>query len=180
MLIKSAYLWVAAVLFGLFSAAPGFATDSPYSGDLGSSKWFETMRKAGFNSAMLRALAGSNGQIAIPPDCIEISGVFTVGRGEIMKGKVPTLRIVSTDDRMDNVPRTPYVVQSVNEPPNFYTVLKRELTYEFYWLDGARDDLFATWKVPVDAPKQVRLIFALDSTGKCRISVYAEQRRAAK
>jgi hypothetical protein len=97
-----------------------------------------------------------------------------------MKGKVPTLRIVSTDDRIDNVPRTPYVVQNVNEPPNFYTVLKRELTYEFFWLDGARDDLFATWKVPVDAPKQVRLIFALDSTGKCRISVYAEQRRAAK
>jgi hypothetical protein len=181
MLIKSVYLLVAAVLFGLFPAAPGFATDAPYSGDLGSSKWFEMMRKAGFNSAMLRALAGSNGQIAIPPDCVEISGVFTVGRGEVVKGKVPTLRILSTDDRVDNVPRTPFITQSANEPPNFYTVLKRELTYEFYWLDNqGRDEQFATWRVPADAPKQVRLIFTIEPGAKCRISVFNEQRPAAK
>jgi hypothetical protein len=181
MLMKSAYLGVAAVLMGLFAGEPGFATDAPYSGDLGNSKWFEMMRKAGHNSAMLRALAGSNGQVAVPSDCVEISGIFVSGRGDPWKGKVANVRIVSTDDRMDNVPRSPFIFQGTAEPPNFYTVLKRDLDYAFYWQDEkGRDERFATWKVPGDAPKQVRLVFALDPLGKCKISVFTEPHRAAR
>lgn len=181
MLMKSATLWVAAVLLGLFLAAPGFASEAPYSGDLGNSQWFDMMRKAGHNSAMLRALAGSNGQSVVPPDCVEISGVFISGRGDAVKGKLPSLRIVSTDDRVDNVPRSPFIFQGTTEPPNFYTVLKRDLNYEFYWQDDkGRDEHFASWKAPADAPKRVRLVFAMDPGGQCKISVYTEQRRAAK
>jgi hypothetical protein len=182
MLITSAYPWVAAVLLGLSPAPPGFATETPYSGDLGTAKWFDMMRQAGQNSAMLRALAGSNGQSVVPPDCVEISGVIISDRGDAYKGKVPNVRIVSADDRVDNVPRSPFIFQgSGPEPPNFYTVLKRDLNYDFYWQDDkGRDERFAVWKAPADGAKQIRLIFALDAGGKCKISVYTEQRRAAK
>ena len=180
MLVKSAYAFLAAALLGLVPVS-GVALDGPYSGDLGNPKWFEMMRQAGHNSAMLKALAGSNGQVAVPPDCVEISVVATAGNGAPYKGKLPNVRIVSTDDRMDNVPRLPFIFQSKTEPPNFYTVLKRELNYEFYWNDEqGREEHFATWKVPSDAPKQVRLVFAVDPGGKCKISVYSEKVRAAK
>jgi hypothetical protein len=180
MLVKCAYALLAAALLGTVPA-PGAAPDNPYAGDLGNAKWFDMMREAGFNSAMLRALAGSNGQIRIPPDCIEIAVVVTAANGAPYKGKLPNVRVVSTDDRMDNVPRLPFISQSKTEPPNFYLVLKRELNYEFYWNDDqGREEHFATWKVPADAPKQVRLLFAVDPGGHCKISVYSEKVRAAK
>ena len=179
MLVQSAYLWFAVVLLGTVPA-PGVPVEGPYSGDLGNAKWFEMMRKAGFNSAMLRALAGSNGQVVVPPDCVEVAVVVTTGTGGPYKGKVPNVRILSTDDRMDNVPRQPFIMQSANEPPNFYTVLRRELNYDLYWNDASgREEHFATWRVPADAPKQLRLIFAVDGT-KCKISVYSEKVRASK
>jgi hypothetical protein len=180
MLVKSAYALLAAALVGI-APAPGAALDGPYSGDLGNAKWFEMMRKAGHNSAMLKALAGSNGQVVVPPDCVEISVVVTGGSGAAYKGKLPNVRIVSTDDRMDNVPRLPFIFQSSSEPPNFYIVLKKELNYEFYWNDNqGREDHFATWRVPPDSPKQVRLLFAVDPVGKCKISVFSEKVRASK
>jgi hypothetical protein len=181
MLMKSATAWVAAVFLGFFVAANGYATEGPYAAGLGNSQWFDMMRKAGHNSAMLKALAGSNGQTVVPKDCIEISGVFLSGRGDAFKGKLPSLRIVSTDDRVDNVPRSPFIFQGTAEPPNFYTVLKRDQNYDFYWLDDkGRDELFLTWKAPAEAPNRLRLIFTLDPAGKCKISVYSEQRQAAK
>jgi hypothetical protein len=179
MLLKSANVLLAAALFGLLSMAAA-ALDAPYNGDLGSTKWFDLMRNASQNSAMLKALPGSNGQIRVPADCVEVSIVVTDGSGPY-KGKVPTVRIVSTDDRVDNVPRYPFIFQGGNEPPNFYTVLKRDLDYDFYWVDAqGREDRFAIWKVPADAGKQVRLVFAVDGAARCKISVYAEQRRASK
>ena len=179
MLVKYAYPLLAVVLLGSVSATG--AVDGPYSGDLGSAKWFDLMRKAGYHSAMLKALPGSNGQIMVPPDCVEVSVVIVSGSGAPFKGKPPNVRILSTDDRMDNVPRLPFIMHGSNEPPNFYTVLKRELNYEFYWNDNAgRDDHFATWRVPADAPKQVRLLFAVDPGGRTKISVYSEKVRAAK
>lgn len=178
--VKSAYPLLAAALFAIVSAR-GAAVDTPYGGDLGNAKWFEMMRKAGHNSAMLKALPGSNGQVAVPPDCVEISVVVTTGTGTPYKGKLPNVRIVSTDDRMDNVPRSPFIFQSSSEPPNFYLVLKKELNYEFFWNDNTgREEHFATWRVPSDAPKQVRLLFGVDAGGKCKISVYSEKVRAAK
>jgi hypothetical protein len=179
MLIKSAYLLAAAILGVATASAAGL--DGPYGGDLGNAKWFDMMRHAGHNSAMLKALPGSNGQIAVPPDCVEIAVVITAGNGAPYKSKAPNVRIVSTDDRMDNVPRLPFVFQSKTEPPNFYTVLKRELNYEFYWSDDqGREEHFATWRVQSDLPKQVRLLFAVDPGGRCKISVYSEKVRASK
>jgi hypothetical protein len=170
----------AVALWGVVTA-PGAALDGPYSGDLGNDKWFEMMRKAGFNSAMLKALPGSNGQIAIPPDCVEISVVVTAGNGGFYKTKLPNVRILSTDDRVDNVPRQPFVFQSSTEPPNFYIVLKKELNYEFYWNNNeGREEHFGTFRVPADAPKQLRLIFAVDPSGRTRITVYSEKVRASK
>jgi hypothetical protein len=180
MLPKFAYAVLAGALLAIVPARV-VAVDGPYTGDLGSAKWFEMMRKAGYHSAMLRALAGSNGQIAIPPDCVEVSVVVTAGGGGPYKGKLPNVRIISTDDRVDNVPRQPFIMHSANEPPNFYTVLKRDLNYQFYWNDNVgNEDHFATWRVPPDAPKQVRLVFAVDPGGRTRISVYSEKVRAAK
>jgi len=179
MQFKSAYPFLAAVILGVVPA--GAAVDNPFAGDLGNAKWFDTMRQAGFNSAMLKALPGSNGQVAVPPDCVEIAVVLTAANGTPYKGKVPNVRIVSTDDRVDNVPRLPFILQSKTEPPNFYIVLKRELNYEFYSNDDqGREDHFATWRVPADSPKQVRLVFAADPGGKWKISVFSEKVRAAK
>jgi hypothetical protein len=117
----------------------------------------------------------------VPIDCVELSIVVTDGSGPY-KGKLPNVRIVSTDDRVDNVPRYPFIFQGANEPPNFYTVLKRDLNYDFYWVDAQGcEDRFATWKVSADAGKQVRLVFSVDGGVRCKISVYsAEQRRASK
>jgi hypothetical protein len=59
--------------------------------------------------------------------------------------------------------------------------LKKELNYEFYWNDNeGRDDHFGTFRLPADAPKQVRLIFAVDPGGRTRITVYSEKVRASK
>jgi hypothetical protein len=147
---------------------------------LGNAKWFEMLRHAGHNSAMLKALPGSNGQIMVPPDCVEVSVVVTAASGAPYKGKLPNVHIVSTDDRVDNVPRFPFIFRSGGEPPNFYTVLKRDLNYDFYWTDPeGREERFATWRIPPDAAKQVRLLFAVDAGGKCRISVYSEKMQAS-
>jgi hypothetical protein len=181
MLIKSATLWVAAVLLGFFPAAHGFATEAPYSGDLGNPQWFDMMRKAGHNSAMLRALAGSNGQSVVPPDCVEISGVFVSERGDAFKRRCPTF----TSSRPTTgwtMSRSPFVFQGTKEPPNFYTVLKRDLNYDstggrtirprrtFCHLEGVRRR----------SPAGAAGLRARLGRQRCKISVYTEQRRAAK
>ena len=140
--------------------------------ELGSAEWFKAMRSSDGNLAMLKALPGSNGQPVVPPDCVEISAVLDVNAaGAQFKSRLPHLRIVSTDDRVDNVPRSPFIYQAPGQPANFYTVLKRDLTYEFYWLDGMREDKLGTWRVPPGAANQLRLVFAIDARGAGKIAV---------
>jgi hypothetical protein len=175
---KPASVVAALVMLGIFPARPDSPTENKQPGDVGSTEWFKTMRTSDTNLAMLKALAGSNGQPVVPHDCIEISAVFTFGSGNpYRKGSLPHLRIVSTDDRIDNVPRSPYIYQTPGEAPNFYSVLKRDLTYEFYWLDGIKEEKFATWRVPPGAAKQLRLVFAIDGRGSGKIALAGADRR---
>ena len=168
-------LFAALVLLGV--PALSNSPNQPGKPEVGSSEWFHTMRTADGNLAMLKALPGSNGQAVVPPDCVEVSAVFKLAAGYPHRKRMPHLRIVSTDDRIDNVPRSPYIYQTPGQDPDFYMVLKRELTYEFYWLDAATDERFAIWRVPSGAPKQLQLIFAIDARGSGRISIAAAERR---
>jgi hypothetical protein len=174
----SAYCFVFLTFLGVFPALGSPANDLRPE-DVGSSQWFDAMRKSDNNLAMLKALAGSNSQAVVPPDCVEVSGVFTFIRGNpFPKGSIPALRIVSTDDRMDNVPRSPFVYQSNGEAPYFYSVLKRDLLYEFYWLgERSVEGHCSSWKVPADAPKQLRLAFSVGPQGGCKITVSVSARR---
>lgn len=165
---KSAFCFTLLTFVGLL-----YSQNPPAPDAVGSSGWFDSMRKSDMNLAMFKALAGSNSQAVVPPDCVEISGVFALGRtSPFPKSGMPQLRIVSTDDRMDNVPRSPFIYQSESDAPNFYVVLKRELVYDFLWLgDRTVDSHCATWKVPADAPKQLRLVFSVDPQRACKITV---------
>ena len=155
--------WIVTLCVGVLSATQN--------GDIGSPQWFDRMRADDGNVAMLKALAGSNGQPVVPPDCTEISAILTGSRPNT-RGKLPSLRIVSTDDRVDNVPRSPFIHQDNGATPNFYAVLKRGLTYDFYWLTRDGDESrFASWTVPANAPKQLRLSLALDGRGNAKITM---------
>jgi hypothetical protein len=156
--------WIVTLFLGVLSATQ----DS----DIGSPQWFDRMRTADGNVAMLKALAGSNGQPVVPPDCAEISAIISGGRPNTFRGKMPSLRIVSTDDRVDNVPRSPFIHQDNGATPNFYAVLKRGLTYDFYWLTRDGDESrFASWTVPANAPRQLRVSLALDARGNAKITM---------
>jgi hypothetical protein len=175
---KPAAVLVALVMVGVLSASTKPPTDKAGPDEIGSSEWFKAMRIADGNSAMLKALPGSNGQPVVPPDCVEISAVLNVAAtNPYFKGRLPHLRIVSSDDRVDNVPRSPYIYQTPGQAPHFYTVLKRDLTYEFYWLDGMREERIGTWKVPAGAGNQLRLIFAIDARGGGKIALAGGENR---
>jgi hypothetical protein len=173
---KAASVLVALVLLRVLSADTKSTTESTSPGEVGSTDWFKAMRIADNNLAMLKALPGSNGQAVVPADCVEISAVLNFPGGNY-KERLPHLRIVSSDDRVDNVPRSPYIYQNPGQPPHFYTVLKRDLTYEFYWLDGVREDRIGTWKVPPGAANQLRLVFAIDARGSGKIALAGAERK---
>ena len=176
---KPASMLVALVLLGVLSASTKAGTESTPPVEVGSAEWFKAMRTADGNLAMLKALPGSNGQAVVPPDCVEISAVLNFPAGSV-KERLPHMRILSTDDRVDNVPRSPYIYQTPGQPLHFYTVLKRDLTYEFYWLDGMREDHIGAWKVPAGAANQLRLVFALDARGSGKISMAGAERKRAR
>jgi hypothetical protein len=136
------------------------------------------MRGSNGNPIMLKALAGSNGQPVVPADCVEIAGVITFVRSNpFAQGKLPSLRIVSLNDWIDNVPRSPYIFQNKSEAPNFYSVLKRDLPYHFYWMDQTgREQKCTTWQVPANASKQLKLVFTVDAGGACKITLHGENR----
>ena len=166
--------WIGFLLGAFGAIAVSGPTD-----EIGSEKWFEAMRTSDANASMLKALAGSNGLAAVPRDGVEICGLIAFAReNPFAKNKLPSLRIVSNDDRVDNVPRTAFIYQKEGERPNFYTVLKRDPAYEFCWLNG-RDEHCAVWRVPADAPKQVQLQLTVDATGNIRISVGGKGRGGA-
>ena len=172
---------VTLVMIGELRANTKAAAEKTGPNDVGSIEWFKSMRAADSNLAMLKALPGSNGQAIVPRDCVEISAILNFSTAPSHDARLPHLRIVSTDDRVDNVPRSPYIYQTPGQPPHFYTVLKRDLTYEFYWLDGMREDRLGTWKVPPGASNQLRLVFAIDARGGGKIALAgAERPRNAK
>ena len=90
---KFAYCFIFLTFVGLLYSQTPPAADA-----VGSSGWFEAMRKADMNLSMFKALAGSNSQAVVPPDCVEIAGVFSFARGNpFFKNGLAALRIVSAD-----------------------------------------------------------------------------------
>ena len=54
-------------------------------------------------------------------------------------------------------------------PAYFYMVLKRGLTYNFYWLMDGGEERMTSWALPAGASKHVRVTIALDGRGSGRI-----------
>jgi hypothetical protein len=170
---------IATVLLGILFA--NASARGALGNDIGTTQWFDKMRAADNNHAMLKALAGSNGQAVVPADCTEVSAILNIQPPKTPKGKPAHLRIVATDDREDNVPRSPYIYQENTGPSNFYVVLRRGLTYDFFWLLETDEQRFASWGVPANAPKQLRVSLSFDAKGSAKIMMAgAEQAPISK
>lgn len=158
--------WTLAV--ALASAAPGASgADGGY---VGSDRWFSAMRQSAANLAMLRQLGGGPSPHLVPPDYIEVAGVFEFPQGNpFPKGRLPDLRIQCDDRKADGVERAPFVLIH-DGAPNFYTVLRKGQSYTFSWMSyfGSKD-AFARWRVPASGPRTVSLVLRVDQKGKGRI-----------
>jgi hypothetical protein len=161
-----------AMVLAVYTAfAQTSGSNGVYGGYVGSSRWFELMRQSAANSAMLRSLGGSGSRTMVPPDYVEVAGVFAFVRGNpFPKGRFPDLRIRCANPSADSVERGPFISQAEGGPPAFYTVLKRGQTYDFYWMYtfGGKEQ-FASFSMPADAVKQMQITITVDPKGKGRI-----------
>ncbi|MBZ5554623.1 MAG: hypothetical protein LAO21_18045 [Acidobacteriia bacterium] len=142
-----------------------------YGGYVGSARWFEVMRQSAANSAMLRSLGRTESRPVVPPDFVEVAGVFAFIHGNpFPKGRIPNLRIRCANPSADNVERSPFISQTEGEAPAFYTVFKKGETYNFSWMYyfGSKEQ-FASFSIPADAAKQMQVTISVDPKGKGRI-----------
>jgi len=162
-------LWIVLAVYPIFGQSSG--SNGVYGGYVGSSRWFDSVRQSAANMALLRSLGGSGGRQAVPAGYAEIAGMVTfTQKNPFPKGRLPDLRIVCADQRADSVSRGPFIAQTAEGPPSFYTILKRGQTYHFYWMYSfGSKELFGTWTVPANARQQLRLVVSVDPKGAGRI-----------
>lgn len=162
-------LWLVLAIYPMFGQSSG--SNGVYGGYVGSSRWFDSMRQSAANMALLRSLGGSGGRPAVPAGYTEVAGIFTFPqKNPFPKGRLPDLRIVCADQRADSVSRGPFIVQTADGQPSFYTILKRGQTYHFYWMYyfGGKE-VFGTWTLPANGSQQSRLVVSVDPKGAGRI-----------
>ncbi len=166
---KSLWCVVLVVLAATLVVAQRSTTNGAYGGYLGSSAWFASMRQSAQNMEMLRRLGGGSVRQPVPPNYVEVAGEFVFPQGNpFPKGRLPNLRIKCNCG--DSVERAPFIQQS-GEAATFYTVLQRGQPYTFTWMYyfGGKE-AFASYTVPGNAPKQIKVAFAIDGKGHGRVA----------
>jgi len=141
-----------AALSAVSTQAAEIASGGIYGGYVGSDRWFSEMRRSAANRAMLQSLAGKGSSKKLPADYVEFAGQIVFPEGNpFPKGQLPDLRISTSGKGADPVERAPHIDQD----GSFYTVLKKGVTYDFYWMHyfGSREK-FATLHVQQEGARQ--------------------------
>ena len=159
-------------LIGLVSlvrmASAQSSSNGVYGGFTASDQWFADMEHSAANQAMIQAVAGTGNFQKLPPDYVEIAGRIVFPGGNPFPDKeLPDLRIDCVNQHVDAVDRAPFL----NNQAEFYTVLKRGQTYDFYWFYyfGSREK-FARITVSSRGARRRKLVIVYRWKGSAKTS----------
>lgn len=144
------------------------SSNGVYGGFTASDQWFADMEHSAANQAMIRAVSGTGNFQKLPPDYVEIAGRIVFPGGNPFPDKeLPDLRIDCVNQHVDAVDRAPFL----NNQAEFYTVLKRGQTYDFYWFYyfGSREK-FARITISTRGPRRRKLVIAYRWKGSAKTS----------